>query len=212
MKKLILLFVAVCLLASAVIAQPDQLQKGKILTGVTSTLSVSGSWSSELFGLGFYKNSYKEGGTTEESYSSLIYNFLPKGGYFFMDNLAGGLQFVISGRRYKDYDDGDVSSYRLFGFGPFIRYYYPLDNLYPFAEAELMFGTNKESYTDEPEKMLLFGLYAGAALPLGDRVTLDGMIGFSHVNWLYQEFEGEGTYKETAAGLAIRIGFSVFLR
>ncbi len=36
--------------------------------------------------------------------------------------------------------------------GPFVRYYYPLEKIYPFAEAEAIFGSCKESVDDGDEE------------------------------------------------------------
>ncbi|MBE0679364.1 MAG: hypothetical protein IH592_11430 [Bacteroidales bacterium] len=215
MKKLILLFAAVCLVASAAIAQPVQLQKGKILTGVTSTMSMCGSWDSQIFGVGITKTKYKYGSTTEAAYTSIIFNLLPKAGYFFMDNLAGGLELALSGALDKDIDDGDKDRESMFAIGPFVRYYYPLDKFYPFAEAEAMFGSWAEGEPGDPyskEGFFMFGIYVGAAYPMGDKVTFDAMLGYSRASWSWEAFEGEGTEKEMEGGLAIKAGFTIYLR
>jgi opacity protein-like surface antigen len=215
MKKLLLLSASVWLFASAAIAQPVQLQKGRIMTGVTSTMSMCGSWDSQLFGVGITKTKYNYGSTTEETYSSIIFNILPKAGYFFMDNLAGGLELALSGELNKDIDDGDKHRESMIAIGPFVRYYYPLDKLYPFAEAEAMFGswaTGEPGDPDDKEGFFMFGIYLGAAYPLGDKVTFDAMIGYSHARWSWEAYEGEGTEKQLEGGLAIKAGFTVYLR
>lgn len=215
MKKLIISFAVTCLLVTVATAQPVQLQKGKILTGVTSTMAIGGSWGSELFGLGAFKTKYKYGTVTEDAYNSIVFSILPKAGYFFMENLAGGLELVFTGVGRKDIDDGDKDRESIMAIGPFVRYYYPLDKFYPFAEVEAMFGSWAEGEPGDPsfkEGLFLFGVYLGAAYPLGDKVTFDGVIGYSRASWTYKAYEGEGEAKSIAGGLEIRAGFTIYLR
>lgn len=215
MKKAILLFAAIAFVAASVIAQPVQLEKGKIMTGVTSTISMCQPWGSELFGLGFTKTKYKYGTSTYDDHTSVTFNILPKAGYFFMDNLAGGIAVVLTGSMEKDLDDGDKYRESLIAAGPFVRYYYPLDKFYPFAEAEMMLGSWAEGEPGDmhhKEKMFMFGIYVGAALPLGEKVTLDGMMGYSRTAWAWDAYEGEGTDKQISGGLGIRVGFTIYLR
>lgn len=204
-----------CLVAIVMNAQPVQLQKGKIMVGVSSTMAVGGAYDSNLMSLGFSKTKYKYGGSTTDEYSSFIFNLLPKGGYFFMDNLAGGLEVIFSGYRDKDAEDGDTYTEYTLGVGPFVRYYYPLDKIYPFVEAETLFGTCKEYYVVDNEKssLFMFGVSVGAALPVGDKVTFDGMIGYLHTAYKYS-YEGEGdgeTSHEITGGIGLRAGITIYL-
>lgn len=213
MKKILLLFASICIVVSGLEAQ-TQLEKGKILAGVTSTLAMGGSEGSELFGIGFATTKYKYGSDDPESrYKSFTYNILPKGGYFIIDNLAAGLEIALSGYRETDVEDDDVYKMSTLGIGPFVRYYYPLESIYPFAEAEVLFGSHKDTWGDEVEKypMFIFGLSLGAAVPIGEMVTFDGSIGYSHATWSWEDVEDGGTTKEICSGIAIRIGFSIYL-
>ncbi|MCU0457847.1 MAG: hypothetical protein MUE37_01990 [Bacteroidales bacterium] len=213
MKKILLLFASICIVVSGLQAQ-TQLEKGKILAGVTSTLAMGGSEGSELFGLGFGSTKYKHGSEAPEThYKSFTYNILPKGGYFVMDNLVAGLEIALSGHRERDVEDDDVYKMSDLGFGPFVRYYYPLEKIYPFAEAELLFGSHRDTWGDEVEKypMLIIGFSLGAALPLGEMVTVDGSIGYTRAQWTWEDVEEGGSNKEICSGLGIRIGFSIYL-
>ncbi len=60
MRKIFLLITAICLLSFN--AVQAQLEKGKIMTGVASTISLGGAWGSELMSLGFISSEgdYKE--------------------------------------------------------------------------------------------------------------------------------------------------------
>ena len=213
MKRILFLLAAICIIASSLKAQ-TQLEKGNIYAGVTSTLAMGGSEGSELFGLGFGSTKYKHGSDAPETqYKSFSYNILPKGGYFIMDNLVAGLEVVLTGFRETDVDDDDVEKVSTIGIGPFVRYYYPLESVYPFAEAEVLFGSHKDSWMDYEEKypMFIFGISLGAALPLGEMITIDGSIGYTRAQWTWEDVETEGTNKEICSGLGIRIGFSIYL-
>lgn len=212
MKKTVLLFAAACLVATVAIGQPVQLQKGKIMAGVTSTISLCGSWGSELMSINFSSVKHKYGSDPAEvDYKKTAYNILPKGGYFIMDNLVAGLEIVLSGEKEKDTDDGDVYKESMLGAGPFVRYYYPLEKFYPFAEAEAVFGTYKTDWGGDGynEGMSMVGIGIGAAYPLGEKVTFDAVVGWSRTCWKY---DGEvGVEREIHGGFGLKMGFSVYL-
>ena len=213
MKKISLLIAAFCIIVSNLQAQ-TQLEKGKIMMGVSSTLAVGGAYDSNVMSLGFSKTKYKHEGTSEDEYSTFVYNILPKGGYFFMDNLAAGLEVIVTGYTEKDAGDGDKYSESTLGVGPFVRYYYPLDKIWPFAEAEALVGSCKEYYVSDNEKsgMFMFGLSVGAAVPVGDLVTFDAMIGYLRSSYKYTySGEVEEVYHEITGGVGFRIGITVYL-
>ena len=213
MKKTALLLATFCLIASAATAQPSQLAKGNILAGVSSTLALGGSESSDLMAFGFTTVKYKYGSDpAEASYKLTSYNILPRGGYFIIDNLAAGLEVIISGYTEKDVDDDDVYKESTLGVGPFVRYYYPLEKFYPFAEAEFLFGSCKEGWGDgEKYPFIHFGIYLGASMPLGDIVTFDASLGYirTQYTWTYEETSMDA--KEIYSGIGIRFGFSIYL-
>ena len=215
MKKMLLLFTVFCLIASTAIAQAPQLGKGNIMLGVTSTLSVGGSHDSQVFGLAFGTEKWEYGSDGPVSeYKFTSYNFLPKAGYFIIDNLVAGLEVVLSGYSQKAVDDGDIWKESTMGIGPFVRYYYPLEKVYPYAEAEVMFGTCKEvDHEDEyKDALTVFGIYLGAALPLGDKITIDASAGYMRAayKWDYEDVEG-GSGTDIIGGFGIKIGFSIYL-
>jgi len=57
----------------------------------------------------------------------------------------------------------------------------------------------------------MLGIYLGAALPLGDKVTIDASAGYMRASYKYDatgEYEG-GT--DIISGFGLKIGFSIFL-
>jgi hypothetical protein len=213
MKKITLLLAAFSLIASNAIAQPAQLAKGNIMLSVTSTMALGGCWGSDLGGFGFSTHKYKTGSTTETSYKSTSWNLLPKAGYFVMDNLVAGLELMVSGYMDKDVDDGDKDGESQFGIGPFVRYYYPLKKVYPYAEVEAMFGSYKETWLEDVHKegLVMFGVGLGVAVPLGDKITVDALAGYSLVSWTEKvEVEGEGS-SYLSGGFGLRLGLSIYM-
>jgi outer membrane protein len=215
MKKITLLLAAFCLIASSAIAQPAQLAKGNLMVGVTSTMALGGSEGSEFLGLSFVTEKHQQGsGQPEAEYKMTTYNFLPKGGYFFMDNLVAGLEVVLTGYSEKAIDDGDTWKETTIGIGPFVRYYYPLEKFYPFAEVEAVFGSYKEVWMgDEEDKegFTLFGFSLGAAFPLADKITFDAAAGYLRTAYKWEGVEGGEDGKYIYGGLGIRMGFSIYL-
>lgn len=211
MKKTSLFLTVLCILAVSASAQP-QLEKGKLLFGVSSTMKVGGSDGSEFLGLGFSTTSYKTGSDpAEAAYKYTTYNLLPQAGYFIMNNLAAGLEMIISGYTEKDVEDGDKWSEKTLAVGPFVRYYYPLEKIYPFAEAEVLFGSYKGSWYDETTGVMVLGLSVGAAIPIGEMVTFDILAGYSRAAYNYKEQVEMDPYKEICAGFGIKMGFIVYM-
>jgi len=213
MKKITLLIAVFCLIAGSTMAQPAQLAKGNIMLGVTSTMSVGGLWGSDFVGFGFSTNKVNDGTTTEPNYKTTSWNLLPKAGYFVMDNLVAGLELMTSGYMDKDVDDGDKDGESVFGVGPFVRYYYPLDKVIPFAEVEAVFGSYKETWASDvyKEGLVMIGGGVGIAVPLGDKVSFDGLIGYSHASWKEKDEVEGNTYTYIEGGFGLRLGFTVYL-
>ncbi len=212
--KEILLTVAVLLVSIATITAQPQLEKGRILLGATSTVALSGSVSSEFLSLGFIKATYKYGSEpAEDAFKRTSYNILPKAGYFVIENLAAGLQAVVSGYTEKDLEYDDTYKQNTIGIGPFVRYYYPLDKFYPFAEAEMLFGTEKEPWYGDDEKtpFIMFGISVGAALPLGDNVTFDAAAGYLRSSLKNTDAETEDEVHFITSGFCLRMGFTIYL-
>ncbi|TFH46759.1 MAG: hypothetical protein E4G92_06035 [Bacteroidia bacterium] len=214
MKKISLLFAALCLIASTALAQ-TQLKKGNMMLGITSTISMDGGLGSELMSLGFTKTKNKDGSDpAEDAYKCTSYNFLPKTGHFIMDNLAVGLEAVIGGYKEKGDNDYDTWSESMFGIGPFARYYYPQEKYYPFGEIEALFGSQKSAYNDNDYKsgFVMLGIYLGVAVPLGEKVTFDAEAGYGNITYTHKGTGVEDVdYKNITGGLLIKTGFTVYL-
>ena len=213
MKKISVLLAVLFLGVLSVIAQP-QLEKGNMLFGVTSTVALNGTMSSEFLSLGLITIKYKSGSDPAEAeYKMTSYNILPRAGYFVADNLVAGLQVIAAGYKERHIADDDTYSENTLGIGPFIRYYYPLDKLYPFIEVESLIGTTKETWYGDDEKspFIMIGVLIGASLPLGDNVTFDAAAGYLRASYKNTDAETEETVNYISGGFGLRLGFTIYL-
>ena len=208
MKKLYLLIPVICFLS--IQSVDAQFEKGKIMAGVTSTLGI-GEFGTDLMSVGIVSRKYDpanggEGGT----HKIFGFNLLPRVGYFVMDNLAVGADLLVGLNSQKD-EDGDKYTEKTMAIGPFARYYYPLENIYPFAEANVGFGSYTEKYSEDSdydykEGLLIFGVGVGAAKPIGEKVMLDALVGYNLKTWKDKDDDDKYTY----GGIGLRVGFTLF--
>jgi len=216
MKKISVFLAVLFLGVSSVNAQEQpQLEKGKLLLGVTSTVALNGSLSSEFLSLSFIKIKYKDGSDpAEDAYKITSFNILPKAGYFVTNNLVAGLQMVASGYTETNLEFDNTYKENTLGIGPFVRFYYPLDKFYPFIEAESVFGTIRETWFGDDEKspFALLGVSIGASLPLGDKVTFDAAAGYLRSSVKNTNVETEESYHYITSGFGLRIGFNIYLQ
>jgi hypothetical protein len=220
MKSRLISVTAALLVAYGAIAQPPQLEKGNIMLGVTSSASMEGSWGSDLMSLGIMHTKYTSGSDSYNEHKARSFSLIPKGGYFIIDNLSAGLEALYTRSSFQHVDSEGKWTATSFAIGPWVRYYYPLEKVYPFAELEVMAGTCVEKVpTSGPEpdvyRYSLFstGLSLGVAVPLGDMVTFDIMAGYMRSVWRDKnDMEGEESdFSEIYSGAVIRMGFIVFL-
>jgi hypothetical protein len=200
------LITAICLISA--LPLKAQVEKGKILASVSTRITHVGDWGSELMSLGFYNSKYYGGSDT---YKDISFNLQPRVGYFVINNLATGIDIIVASTSEKNKNDADYKwSETLLGIGPFIRYYHPLEKVYPFAEASAIFGSAKEIYNDDEQKwsVMMISLGIGGAFPLGDRVTFDALLNYSHTAW--KDKDQEAIHDETIRGVGLRLGFTLF--
>jgi len=208
MKKLFLLIPVICLLS----LQPveAQIEQGKFIAGVSSTLGL-GDYGTDLMSLGFTTRKIKDGGgDVNVTYSTLNFNLLPRIGYFVIDNIVLGaeLQVGISIEKSKDSDYKSIES--LLAIGPFARYYFPLENIYPFAEANVGFGSWQEKWSngsegDDKEGLFSWGLGVGASKPVGENVLLDALVGYMSQTWK----DPDNDYKYIYGTIGLRLGIAI---
>ncbi|MEO5996567.1 MAG: outer membrane beta-barrel protein [Chitinophagaceae bacterium] len=124
--------------------------------------------------------------------------FSPSAGYFFMKNLAGGINVTL------DYSKISNSKTTAWGVGPFGRYYLGTMNVRPFAHADVSFQSNKteNSSGSDTYNSTQYFLGAGVAAFINRNVSIEGLAGYKHT--AIQDLNGTG-------GFNLRIGFQVYL-
>lgn len=208
MKNLCLIILAISLLSfQPVIAQPDH---GRILLSVTSTVGL-GSFGTDLMNIGLTAQSVKYyGGGSGTTYSKLGINVLPRVGYFVADNLAIGADVVVNFVTRKSKDSNYKFTESTLAAGPFARYYFRLEKVYPFIEGSASFGIYRQKWSndsngDNREGLLIYGGGAGIAIPVGKQVMIDAMAGYSSQTWKNADND-----RWIYGTIGLKIGISLF--
>ncbi|WP_154856557.1 outer membrane beta-barrel protein [Cyclobacterium xiamenense] len=167
-----------------------QTEKGTKLLGVRTTLGMGQS--DGLMGLAFNRSTLElaDGSELEDRMTSFFIS--SKGGYFFADGFAAGLEVAISTSSGTTETDGIEleSNFSFLGVGPFARYYFPSGKLLPFAEINSLFGTRSQEtlgsglIADTKFSVANFGWGFGLAFLLGERSSLDLMASYFRVRQL----------------------------
>jgi hypothetical protein len=209
MKRLWLIILIGSLLVSLPVQA--QLKKGTIIGGLASTIHLGGSVSgSELMSLGYASTKYGN----SDDYKTTTFNLMPRGGYAPIDNLAVGLDIILSTYTEKSSSNDSKQSSTTIEAAPFARYYYPLSKVNLFGEATVGFGTENSKYSsgsyDSSYKygIFMFGIGAGAAIPIGEKVSFDTMLSYIHSSW--NPKDSDESEKETASGVLLKMGFTVY--
>lgn len=205
-------------------AQHFQMNKGKFILGVSSMLSSVGTGSS-IGSIGFTSSTQKSdavGYTEQNPLKTTNINLLPQFGYFVIDNLAVGMDLSLihasSSLKSINYDSNSTGTY--FCVGPFVRYYIPAGKILPYFEITGGYGaeniwsrdTNSlYSHTSTSSSGLFsVGGGAGVAIPIGDRVTFDALLGYNSLT--VNDPENNTDNQRTVMGtFGLKLGFSVLL-
>jgi hypothetical protein len=175
MKKLIF---AAILMTSAFVASA-QTQKGQWLVGGNA------SFKSEKFGDG-------------DANKAILFQFNPNAGYFFMNNLAGGVRFNYGSTKIKSESDATTNLL----VGPFVRYY-----VIPHADKVNVFvdGSYGWGSTGGHDKANVNGyaFSAGPALFLSPTVALELALSYSSYN-----YKGTAPWDNT---FGVNVGFQIHL-
>jgi len=192
-----------------------------MLLGLSTGINISGEFSSgsNLLSMGFSSTKYKSnasGYTEPDPDKATNLNFLPKVGIFVIDNLAAGLDVTTAYSHSKDGGSGSKNTLTLLMAGPFIRYYLPVKKILPFAEVNAIFGLSKYKYeyeggsSEDKSALHSFGGGLGVAAPLGEKVTLDLMLGYNSFSIKSKE-DNPDDERMVMGTFGIKVGFIVFL-
>jgi len=221
MKRVSLL--TVCFVIISIGFLSAQTGKGKILTGLSSNISLGSG--SDLMQLGYSSVKTKsdaDGFEETDPATMLSFNLSPKIGYFVAENFAIGLDLNFGLLSTKDgedeYEHKIIQS--ALSIGPFVRYYIPTEKVLPFFELGAAYGTGttKFDYTDNTNleddeyKSSVMSLRGGVGLaaPLGEKVMFDVLAGYSSMT--IKDIEDNPSNERTIMGtVGLKLGFTVLL-
>ncbi len=227
MKKVSLLVSVLFILNGSFLSA--QTGKGKMLIGVSSSLSVAGT-GSDLMSLGVsntkYKSDASSSGSSENDKTTSI-NFLPKVGFFVADNFVLGIDLsaAVSNDEYSYTVNTSTikfnNSSTLISAGPFIRYYVPAGKVMPYFELGGGIGLAKSKYTatggfsgntDEEDKsgILSVGGGVGIATLLGDKASFDVMLGYNSMT-VKDKKDNPDNERTIMGTLGLKLGFIIYL-
>ncbi|MFC2126370.1 outer membrane beta-barrel protein [Bacteroidota bacterium] len=221
MKREILLLATVVMLCQA--GLKAQTKKGQSLVGVTTALNLAEfgygtSPSIMRIGSSTFKTKSNADGFEEDDPSKAFgFSISPKVGYLFSENLALGLDLVLSYSSQKPGGDSDYkSSNTIMCIGPFARYYIPGEKVYPFFELGTTIGSakDKSTYNGDTDEFTT-GIFTyhggfGLAIPIGEKVTFDVLAGYTS-STLKDKEDNEDNWRYVLGTLDIRLGFVVYL-
>jgi hypothetical protein len=128
----------------------------------------------------------------------------PNAGYFFMNNLAGGLRFSFSNSKVK----GEEEGFSTVSLAPFIRYYFlpAAQKVNIFADASYGFGSAGE---DDKTGFNFYSIKAGPAVFLTPNTALEFTVGYSSAGGeLYEDFNGD---VKRFNSIGLNVGFQIHL-
>lgn len=196
-----------------------QIEKGKVLIGVSSTLSLAGTGTgTDLMYLSYSSVKHKndaDGFEESDPNKMTNINLLPKVGYFAIDNLAVGFDLNIAYSTEKDGND-DKDSQTLFSVGPFVRYYIPTSKALVLFEINSSFGSisSKNEYGDHTYEnntsVMSFGGGIRLSIPFGEKVNFEALAGYNSLTVKDKE-DNDNNDRSVIGSLGLKIGFTIFL-
>ncbi len=189
MKKAIILSLVFALISG--MSALAQLDKGQWFVAGSNRLELN---------IGGQKDN-NNGEVDESSKQSYFdFDFQPRVGYAFINNLATGIfmDIDIYSSKFKD-DDGYQVKGATFILGPFARYYFDIcDKLVPYAEAQIGGGIDnyKDTYNSGGdwykynETVFAYRIGGGATYFFNDIVGLDAFLGFNHESYKHKGDDG----------------------
>ncbi|MEZ5044560.1 MAG: hypothetical protein R2828_31990 [Saprospiraceae bacterium] len=171
MRKLMLLIGGLVFLSLST-ASAQIFDQGNFILGSTLGFSASSS------NVKLSASSTEEKG---EGPSSVQFSFKPNIGYFIVDNFALGLGMDYTFSRLKEPNQDKTNDSDLL-FGPFFRYYYPVDaQMAFFAETNFGFGTSSDDQLIGEAKQSIHTNIFAIGMGPGFTIVSEGGIGIEAV-------------------------------
>ena len=197
MKKFLLIAaIAVCGMTSV----NAQTEKGNWTFGGSSTFSFNSNTQKSEF----------DGDELEGETKISNINFSADAGYFVIDNLSVGLEFMVSSSKETYEESGDESEFKSSSFAvlPQATYFFRSDSdIAPFVGAKVgyMYAGGEEDINKYSG--LAFGANAGLAYFINSNVSIDLMVEYLNASLSNKE-ESDFVQKNSAIGAGI--GFSIY--
>jgi hypothetical protein len=131
------------------------------------------------------------------------FSISPDVGYFFINNLAGGLRLSFNSSKVK----ADDEAFTFFSAAPFLRYYFlpPAQKINVFGEASYGIGSSDVLIGDDKESFNFWSVQAGPAIFLNQHTALE-------ISVFYNSVGGDlygGELRDNTFGL--NVGFQIHL-
>lgn len=209
MKKILL---SAMFIASAFTTISAQTEKGTFLIGAgSSNLGFSSLKSETKYDIDGFED--QDNGKVKSLEVAL------KGAYFFVDNIAVGVQIPLTSS-VNERDDWEYKT-RTIVFSPFVRaYLYDNGNVKPYLEGNIGFGgyknetvsrynLNGSPFNDERKGNLFnYGLSGGVGIFITPKIALDFQLGYVYTSLKDEDVDD---VKNVVKGFQSSIGFSFFL-
>ena len=127
-----------------------------------------------------------------------VIGLTPNAGVFIINNLVFGGALTLVYEKTGDNKRTD------FGIGPFLRYYFTKANVRPILHGNIDFISTRNTTPlgRSTETGINYFLGGGAAIFIGEQVSIDGLMGYYHSK--LKDFDGSG-------GFALTVGFQVYI-
>lgn len=200
-----------------------QTEKGNFFIGVSSRYTISpneaGMNMPDLMTIAFSTVKIKsDEGDSSGSEKFNSFNLNPKIGYFASDNLLLGIDLGLglSSHNFEgeDYESMDKGSF--LSIGPFVRYYFPMEKITPFAEASVGFGTLKteweSDFSESENKAGITSFQAGAGFlaKMGSNAGFELSLGYLS-NTIKSKEDNTDNTRIIIGTIGVKFGLVVFL-
>ena len=203
--------------------------KGKVLFGGASNVNLTGTNSRtqkenlNLMNISYSRISSKSDDidpNNSEPLKVTSLNLSPKIGFFVADYAVLGID-VNTAFTTQKYSDNHFTSTKLISAGPFARFYFPSEKIYPFIELGGSYGfifneyTTNDPYTGKLEGSSQFSITilaanAGIAIPLGKKTFFDLSAGYSSTTFKNRE-KNYNNFRTVVSSLGLKLGVVLFL-
>lgn len=154
--------------------------------------------------IGFTSSKEHDNSSPTPDFKTSVFQIAPDFGYFFINNMAGGLSVQYTSASTSE--NGNSSTASSFSAGPFVRYYFSLSShVKILVHGNMAWGSQKYVEDQPSESLTSFGFKAGPAFFLNQHVALEITAGYQSM-----KTKGDNT-NYTTTDFMIGAGFQIHL-